>query len=151
MSTGMIFLIIFIVILINAVISFAISHRFYKLSRKDSHLQNEIRALRRDIDEKFTGNIKAVKEPSLTVVNENKNYSKDGGFVHKEEPVTDDIEEIAKKWNIEIERDEEPKISERPTQRKIHTKKQSAGEKPKTSVAKSKAKEILGDIFPFDE
>lgn len=151
MSIGMLFLIIFIVILINAVISFAISHRFYKLSKRDSHLQNEIRALRRDIDEKFTGNIKAVKEPSLTVVNENKNYSRNGGFVHKEEPVTDDIEEIAKKWNIEIERDEEPKISERPTKRKIQPKREPSHEEAKTSGVTSKAKEILGDIFPFDE
>ncbi len=136
--------------IINAGISFAISNRFYKLSKKDSHLQNEIRALRRDIDEKFTGNIKDLNEKSGTVINENPNYSKSGSFVHKEEPPADDIQEIAKKWNIEIERDEEPKISERPTKRIQNNQPQKA-KKTGHSPAKSKAKEFLGDIFPFDE
>ena len=38
-------------IIINAIISFWIGNRFYKLSKKDNHLSFEIRALRKDIEE----------------------------------------------------------------------------------------------------
>ena len=40
-------------IIINAIISFWIGNRFYKLSKKDNHLSFEIRALRKDIEEKI--------------------------------------------------------------------------------------------------
>ena len=38
-------------IIINAIISFWIGNRFYKLSKKDNHLSFEIRALRKDIED----------------------------------------------------------------------------------------------------
>ncbi|MCC8168956.1 MAG: hypothetical protein LIO59_00980, partial [Oscillospiraceae bacterium] len=49
-------------IIINALISFWIGNRFHKLSQKDSHITAEIRALRRDVDEKFLQSVGGFSE-----------------------------------------------------------------------------------------
>ncbi len=159
MSIGVIFLLLILVIIINAVISFAIGNRFYKMAKKDSHIQAEIRALRRDIDEKLIKNVKDIKESASTVENSNPNYAKDKKIEYKE-PEDSTYSEIAKRWNVEIERDEEPKVE--------HKKEFSNGVRRKSDYqpkrketpkladdskekATSKAKEVLGNIFPFND
>lgn len=155
MSTGGVILMFFLAVILNAGISFSISNRFYKMSKKDSHLQSEIRALRRDIDEKFSGNVKEIKESGSVVKNTNPSYAGKSQIVPKDEPVTDEIAEIAKKWNISIEREDEPDVKIRPA-RKLQTredvKPKHKEKKPESqSPIKNRAKEILGDIFPFDD
>ncbi|MCD8391481.1 MAG: hypothetical protein LUD03_06545 [Firmicutes bacterium] len=162
MSVGGVILVAVLVVIINTVISFVVANRFYKLTKKDSHIQSEIRALRRDIDDKFSGNIKQIKEKEIRVKNSNPDYS--GGDKIKvpkaSQKQTDDkeIAEFAKRWNIEIESDEEPELkgkspnasraSYSPERKKRPEKKADAEQKPKQ---KSRAKEFMGEIFPFDE
>ena len=56
-------------IIINAIISFWIGNRFYKLSKKDNHLSFEIRALRKDIEEKFVNNVGGFSEQEVDIKN----------------------------------------------------------------------------------
>ena len=168
-SFATVFLMFVLAIIINAAVSFVISNRFYRMSKKDSHLQAEIRALRRDISEKFTGSVKEIKEKAATVTNENKNYSRDGGITYKEEDTSGEVAEIAKRWNISVEDAADPDVKIR-TSRRTSTRTErsrSAGETrriPKTEdmggisadegvsdSVKDKAKKFLGDIFPFED
>ena len=173
-----VFLMFALGIVINAAISFVIANRFYGMSKKDSHLQAEIRALRRDIDEKFIGSVKEIKETAATVTNSNKDYSK-GGITYKDEAPAEELSEIAKRWNIDIEEEAEPDVKIRTTRRfdsgrnvrSTQTKRSAASERLEQRRAarmdtaaenidadedvsdsvKSKAKKFLGDIFPFEE
>ena len=155
MSTVGVILMFFLAIVVNAGISFWISNRFYRMSKRDTHLMSEIRALRRDLDDKLSGNVKEIKESAAVIKNSNKSYANNGEIVHKNEPPTDEIAEIAKKWNIAIERDEEPEVKIRQT-KKLQTRDDVKPKKePKRSESqspiKNRAKEILGDIFPFND
>ena len=58
-------------IIINAIISFWIGNRFYKLSKKDNHLSFEIRALRKDIEEKLESGTMKLEYLSY-ILNKNK-------------------------------------------------------------------------------
>ena len=172
-NTGVSFAIVFLMfalaIIINAAVSFVISNRFYGMSKKDGHLQAEIRALRRDINEKFTGSVKEIKEPAANVTNNNKNYSRDGGITYKEEEPSEEISEIAKRWNINIEDASDPDVklrtarrtgAERGRDRSSDTRRISRAAHDEGGIAadadvsdsvKDKAKKFLGDIFPFEE
>lgn len=160
MSIGVIFLLLILVIIVNTVISFVIGNRFYKMAKKDSHIQAEIRALRRDIDEKLIKNVKEVKESASTVENSNPSYAKDKKIEYKE-PQDSAYSEIAKRWNVQVERDEEPKSehkkefsngvrreSDYQPQRKEAVK---LADDSKDKATTSKAKEVLGNIFPFND
>lgn len=173
-SFGTVFLMFILGIIINAGISFAIANRFRTMAKKDSHLQSEIRALRRDIDEKFTGSVKEIKEKAATVSNNNRNYSRAGGISYKEEKPLDEerAAEISKRWNIGVEEESEPEIKIR-TSRRRNVKSTTERREPKAAKrieepkepefenldadegvsdsVKAKAKKFLGDIFPFDE
>lgn len=166
-SFATVFLMFVLAIIVNAAVSFVISNRFYKMSKKDSHLQAEIRALRRDISEKFTGSVKEIKEKAATVTNNNKNYSRDGGITYKDEEPSEEIAEIAKRWNISVEDAADPDVKIRTTRRTSAERSHGAGETRRIPTAenkggidadadvsdsvKDKAKKFLGDIFPFEE
>ena len=171
-SFATVFLMFALAVIINAAVSFVISNRFYGMSKKDSHLQAEIRALRRDINEKFTGSVKEIKEKAATVKNNNKNYSRDGGITYKEEEPSEEISEIAKRWNINVEDAADPDVkirtsrrtgsrtgSERVRSRAADTRRvshtaETGGIDADADVSdsvKDKAKKFLGDIFPFEE
>ena len=64
-------------IIINAIISFWIGNRFYKLSKKDNHLSFEIRALRKDIEEKFVNNVGGFSEQEVDIKNLNESLALD--------------------------------------------------------------------------
>ena len=172
-SFATVFLMFVLAIIVNAAVSFVISNRFYKMSKKDSHLQAEIRALRRDISEKFTGSVKEIKEKAATVTNNNKNYSRGGGITYKEE-TSEEISEIAKRWNINVEDAADPDVKIRTTRRSAtrtgaerrnvraaaetkrvpRTAPEAGGIDADADVSdsvKDKAKKFLGDIFPFEE
>ena len=171
-SFATVFLMFVLAVIINAAVSFVIANRFYKMSKKDSHLQAEIRALRRDINEKFTGSVKEIKEKAATVTNNNKNYSRDGGISYKEEEPSEEISEIAKRWNINVEDADDPDVKIRTTRRtetrsgsdrvrvrnsdtrRIRNTPERGGIVADDGVSdsvKDKAKKFLGDIFPFEE
>lgn len=166
MSVGGVLLVGVLVVIINTVISFAVANRFYKLTKKDSHIQSEIRALRRDINDKFAGNIKQIKEKEVKVKNSNPNYA--GSDVIKaqkpasKQPEDKELEEFAKRWNIEIEREEEPELKEKalrtsrsytPERKKTVSAENSddVKEYKKKSKSKNMAKKFIGEIFPLDE
>ena len=100
---GAAFWIIFTIVL-NGALSFWIGNRFYRMSKKDNHLSSEIRALRRDIDEKFVKNIGGFVEQELDIKNLNENLSADeeGIKTPEKQPVISDIsaeeEERFRKW-----------------------------------------------------
>ena len=171
-SFATVFLMFALAVIINAAVSFVISNRFYGMSKKDSHLQAEIRALRRDINEKFTGSVKEIKEKAADVTNNNKNYSRDGGITYKEEEPSAELAEIAKRWNISVEDAADPDVKLRTTRRaearsgaeRGHARNTDTQRVPHTAETggidadadvsdsvKDKAKKFLGDIFPFDE
>ena len=169
-SFATVFLMFVLAVIINAAVSFVIANRFYAMSKKDSHLQAEIRALRRDISEKFTGSVKEIKEKAANVTNSNSNYSRDGGITYKEEEPSEEISEIAKRWNINVEDAADPDVklrttrrtstraAERTDARNSETRRISVREtggidadEGVSDSVKDKARKFLGDIFPFDE
>lgn len=64
-------------VLVNTVISYWIGSRFYRMAKKSAQGSNEIRALRKDIEEKFASTLKNVDEPAIDVINSNENYARD--------------------------------------------------------------------------
>lgn len=167
-------------ILINAVLSFMIGNRFYKLAKKESHITPELRALRRDLEEKFADSVGGFNEMETDVVNSNDNYSMNGSIKMPERKSTDfaaDSEDVFKKWEERmqqrrapkpvvdeediIEDEEQPVRKYRPTREKVQTDDEDEyddvsedyeDEEPsRFDAAKKKAKGILGDLFPFKE
>ena len=100
-SKGSVAFWIIFTILLNAVLSFLIGNRFYKLAKKESHVTAEIRALRRDIEEKFVNNVGGFNEMETDVTNTNDNYSADGSVNMPDRKSTDfatESEDVFKKW-----------------------------------------------------
>ncbi len=167
-SFGTVFLLFLLGILINAGVSFVIANRFYALSKKDSHLQAEIRALRRDITEKFGGSITEIKEKSAAVTNSNKNYSRPGGITYKQdqpsgqkpqktEPVpeqkpqeTEEPTEISKRWNIDVEAEADPEVTIR-TSRRGGTRRAAGRGKAKAPAPRKEETYHEDDQFDADE
>ena len=99
-------------ILINAVLSFMIGNRFYKLAKKESHVTPEIRALRRDLEEKFANSVGGFSEMETDVVNTNDNYSMNGSIKMPDRKSTDfasDSEDVFKKWEDRMQQRRAPK------------------------------------------
>lgn len=64
-------------VIVNTVISFAIANRFYKLTRRSNQVQSELRALRRDIEDKFADSVGGFVESNVDITNTNDDYSMD--------------------------------------------------------------------------
>ena len=58
-------------VIVNAALSFAIGNRFYKMSKKDTRIVSEIRALRRDVEEKFEASVGNIAEQDIDITNSN--------------------------------------------------------------------------------
>ena len=172
----------FLTILVNAIISFWIGNRFYRLSKKDSHVTTEIRALRRDVEEKFLGSVGGFAEQEMDVSNSNDDYSmNDDGIVMPQRQASQhssDNDDVFKKWESQMNtrtsssarnsrqsRTEGFDEFERPARRKKYQPtREEIEEEADTEIyeedensksgfnsVKNKAKEFLGDIFPFKE
>lgn len=92
-------------VLVNAVLSFAIANRFYKMSKKDNHIASEIRALRRDVEERFASTVNGFYEQETDMTNQNDDYSSDAdGIKMTQKPIEKDesAEEIFKKWENDL-------------------------------------------------
>lgn len=176
-------------VIVNFIISCWVGNRFYKLSKKSTQTSAEIRALRKDIEEKFASTLRDISEPAIEVVNSNEDYSRtdEGISMPNRQPkieITDEERELFKKWDNraakqetspdEDEYDEE--IEERaersfksyqPTRRSSGIvfseddeeeyiedsakKSPVIGKSINISKAKNKAKNLINNIFPFDE
>lgn len=164
-------------IIINAILSFMIGNRFYKLARKETHVTSEIRALRRDLEEKFVNSVGGFTEMETDVTNSNDNYSTNGSIKMPERKSTDfasESEDVFKKWEdrmsqrrrpaVQAEEPEEsfeedmeetiPRRKFRPSREEDENNEEYTEEyeePSKMQAVKDKAKNILGDIFPFKE
>lgn len=181
---------------VNFVISCWVANRFYRMSKKSTQSSAEIRALRKDIEEKFAGTLKDISEPAIEVINRNESYARsDEGLVMPERKshveLNEDELEMMRRWDskrtaskpepeeeeddyaedvparnsfkrsyqparrsagIEFEDDEQYDDSEghearRPSRRPLNKDKAASA----FSSAKNKAKNLLGNVFPFDE
>lgn len=191
---GAIFWFAFTVVL-NSVLSFWIGNRFYKMSKKDNHIAGEIRALRRDVEEKFVKSVGGFSEQEIDINNLNESLAMDDeGIKPVERQITyrdmsAEEEERFRKWEeaqaaprterVQKQNKMKSTVSEELEEdfedvRKIRRKNyqprrdmkaddfeneendmSELGEtrevRIKSDGVKSKAKEILGDIFPFKE
>lgn len=92
-------------VLVNAALSFAIANRFYKMSKKDNHISAEIRALRRDVEERFASTVNGFYEQETDMTNQNDDYSSGAdGIKMAQKPIEKDesAEEIFKKWEQDL-------------------------------------------------
>ena len=93
-------------VVVNFVISCWIGNRFYRLARKSNQSSAEIRALRKDIEEKFGSTLKDISEPALEVMNQNENYARsDEGLTmpdrQRKIEINDEEREIFRKWDAQ--------------------------------------------------
>lgn len=160
---GFVMLWVFLLIIINAVVSFLIANRFYKLSRRENHVASEVRALRRDLEDKFIKSVEGFSEMETNVTNSNENYSADGSIEEVTPAQTSfskDSEDIFKQWESKMTRraaktveapaadEEEPK---RVKKYQPMREKTNETEEITESGIKDKAKEFIGNIFPFKD
>ena len=176
-----------LILLANGAFSFWVGNRFYRLSKKDNHVSAEIRALRRDIDDKFVKSVDGFAEQEISV--ENLNESLGIKISASEAPKRSAVKELSPEEEERFRRWEESQSKQktervrtaRPTLREeleedfddvktpgkrdykprreetapASNKADNLGEtkviKPMGEGVKNKAKEILGDIFPFKD
>lgn len=169
-SVGTMIIWLIISVLINAGISFWIGNRFYRLSKKDTHLTSEVRALRRDVEEKFLMSVGGFAEQETDISNANEDYSRDSEGItmqrrqRQDEVSTAEEDELLRKWEGRMdtrqngrassgfERKYEPGVRRKyqPTREEEPIDEDEYEEESKSGI-KSKAKGILNDIFPFKE
>ena len=187
-----------LVFVASGAFSFWIGNRFYRLAKKDNHIQAEIRALRRDIEDKFMRSVDGITEQEIDIENINDIFAlKDEGIKTpqkrrtikelspEEEERFRQWEEAQSKGKTERTRPARPAVKsslreeleeeigdvkvaakkdykperENHTVRERATQKEDAAEslgetrviKPVGEGVKNKAKELLSDIFPFNE
>lgn len=176
-------------VIVNAALSFAIGNRFYKMSKKDTRIVSEIRALRRDVEEKFEASVGNIAEQDIDITNPNPDYSSDADGIkaHTQTPEeSETAEEIFKKWEKQlsaqraerraaIRESVKPKSTEEVVNEEDeHQEHDVKAYKPRRDMSfeeedtedfdegdyedenggkldsiKSKAKELITDIFPF--
>ncbi len=170
-SKGFVVLWFFLAILINLVLSFMISNRFYKMAKRENHIHSEIRALRRDLEEKFLNSVGGFTEMETDITNTNENYSTDGSIEiahsQKEAP-TKENDEVFRQWENKMARrnaktvvgDEAQDAADdeevMPSRRKYSPSREempvsNSEEETKVDIIKNKAKGIINNIFPFKD
>ena len=83
-------------VIVNFIISCWVGNRFYRMARRSAQGSAEIRALRKDIEEKFAGTITDISEPATEVINRNENYARND----------DGIDMPERKSHVELNSDE---------------------------------------------
>ncbi|MBP3359427.1 MAG: hypothetical protein J6N52_01115 [Clostridia bacterium] len=161
LTKGGAFLWFLFTVLVSAIISFAISYRFFKMGRRDNHVMAELRALKRDIDTKMVGTVGGFSEYDVNMTNSNNSYAKANSSIHSGQRAEADEqnEEIYKKWETQIQRTHENQSAERPVQRTAQrpaapvsrtAERRRPVNKKKQGVG-GKIKGVFNDIFPFDK
>lgn len=95
-------------VIVNAALSLWIGGRFYRLAKKEAQSSSEIRALRRDIEEKFASTLTDIAEPGVEVMNQNESYARDDEGLEMPErkkkiEITDEEREIFRRWDEKYE------------------------------------------------
>ena len=91
------------ILVVNGAFSFWVGNRFYRMSKKDNHITSEIRALRRDVEEKFTKNIGGFSEQEVDIENNNEYLAMDDEGIKPTEKsimrdATPEEEERFRRW-----------------------------------------------------
>ena len=91
-------------VIVNFVVSCWVGNRFYKLAKRSAQGSSEIRALRKDIEEKFASTLKDISEPAIEVLNQNESYARtDEGIAMPERrthiELNDEEREMMRKWD----------------------------------------------------
>ena len=63
-------------VIVNFILSCWVGNRFYRMARKSAQGSGEIRALRKDIEEKFALTLQGIEEPAVEVINRNESYAR---------------------------------------------------------------------------
>ena len=92
-------------VIVNFILSCWVGNRFYRMARKNAQGSAEIRALRKDIEEKFAGTIIDISEPATEVINRNENYARnDDGITMPERKSHVELNEgeleMMKRWDL---------------------------------------------------
>lgn len=93
-------------VVVNFIISCWVGNRFYRLSKRSNQSSAEIRALRKDIEEKFGSTLKDISEPAVEVMNQNENYARtDEGLTMPDRQsrieINDEEREIFRRWDAQ--------------------------------------------------
>ncbi len=132
---------------VNFILSCWIGNKYYNLAVRSSQSSNEIRALRKDIEEKFASTLTDVEDRSVEVMNRNENYSRtDEGISMPEHRVhvemNDEERETMRKWDksritqrviakeeaeLNVEDDEEEAYEPRPSKREYQPTRRASG------------------------
>ena len=101
-------------VIVNFVVSCWVANKFYQLTKKNAQGSSEIRALRKDIEEKFASTLKDISEPAVEIINSNENFARnDEGMVMPERrnhvEMNDEEREIVRRWDTKrsMTRDDE--------------------------------------------
>lgn len=158
LTKGGAFLWFLFTVIVSAVISFAISYRFYMMGKRDNHVIAELRALKRDIDKKMVGTVNGFSEFDVSVTNNNRSYARPESSIRSGSAaeVEEKSEEIYKKWESQISRPREASFESRPS----YTRSASAPERTRsverrrTPARKNsfigKIKSALNEFMPTD-
>ncbi len=144
-------------IIINAIISFIIGNRFYRMSRRDNHILAEIRALKKDIDAKMQYNIGGFSEYETVINNSNKNYASDeeGLKTSDEEKAEELATEIYRKWESQVMAAKEREATRQPAAERrtpgTARSKSRVSQKRNNTGLTGKVKDFISDVFPFDK
>ncbi len=154
-------------VIVNFMLSCWISNRFYRLAKRNTQGSAEIRALRKDIEEKFASTLVDINEPATEIVNRNENYARDDeGMEMPDRKPTVEINEQERetlgRWDmkraaskLEAEEREGSYEMRRPVNRiKFEDEEEETPAPSKMeSIAKAgnKAKDFLSNIFPFED
>ncbi len=156
-------------VVVNFILSCWISNRFYRLAKRNTQGSAEIRALRKDIEEKFASTLVDINEPMTEVVNRNENYAMhDDGMEMPERrqsvEINEEEREIFGRWDMKRNSTPATPVDSEPEDT-YEMRRPMAGitfedeteeaptepEPSKMEKAGNKAKDFLSNIFPFEE
>lgn len=91
-------------VIVNFFVACWVGNRFYRLARRSAQSSAEIRALRKDIEEKFASTLKDINEPVTEVVNSNESYARSDEGIEMPEnrptvEINDEEREILGRWD----------------------------------------------------
>lgn len=164
---------------VNFLVACWVGNRFYRLARRSAQSSAEIRALRKDIEEKFASTLKDINEPITEVVNTNESYARNEEGIEMPEnrpsiEINDEEREILGRWDTRRAAMNEIRAEERESSRRTYapdramsgiefeeddaTEEKGTGIRSKLnsitkagSKAGNKAKDFLSNIFPFED
>lgn len=158
-------------VVVNFILSCWISNRFYRLAKRNTQGSAEIRALRKDIEEKFASTLVDINEPITEVINTNESYARtdDGIEMPERKPVVeinDEEREILGRWDMKRTAEKQAEAEEKEDRYEMRRPMagiqfEDEGDEPeadaapaepsKIEKASNRAKDIISNIFPFDE